>query len=143
MRQSRLVTPSSSACEVRRLPAGAGATPVLEEEDRRRLHPRRAKQAQAGLLRRGERALVGKDDAVAVRPQAHPRDDAAPGPANVVGAGELLLEQPDRRALLADEHAPLLPVGELAGGLLRIVGANEPHGVPRASRQQPVAGLRR
>jgi hypothetical protein len=104
---------------------------VIEEEDRLELSPRRAQQAQTAFLGTGVGELVRQHLAVRVGRHLDRRRQPLARPVDVVGAGELLGDPPERR-LLEPHHTPLPPVGEGGGGRLLGLGQSQVDDVVRA-----------
>ncbi len=71
------------------------------------------------------------------------RDQAASPPRSPVQARERLLENPDCRLRLADEHALVLPGADQPGGLCGRLRVEEAHRVVRARRNESLAPVGR
>ena len=85
---------------------------AVEAEDRGEVGLRRPGEAEAILLRARVRALVRADLAGAVLLDADLREEPAARARLPVGAGVVLGEEPERRLVVADDHAVVLPAGE-------------------------------
>ena len=118
---------------------GDGRVAVVEEEDRLELGARRAQQPQPALLRARVRALVREHGAGLVRLDAQRRDEAVAAPRDPVRADVVLLERPDGRLVVADEHALVEPGPEEPPGLVLGVVQGQVDDVVRVARAEAVA----
>ncbi len=99
----------------------------MEREDRGEVVPGGSGEAEAVLLRPRLGALVGAD-ALAVGSEPDPGEEAPAGEATAVGGVVVLLQRPDRRLVVFDQDALVLPGAEQTRRVLvRVVST----GIPR------------
>src|SRR5579872_1383772 len=107
--------------------------PVVEQEDRLQLRPRRAQQAQAPFLRPRVRPLVRQHDPPLVRLEPQRDDEAVPLAHDAVRADVRLRERPRGRLRLADDDPARAPRRQVARRLLLRLRKGQVDDVVRAA----------
>src|SRR5438105_1591171 len=127
--------PVPSGGDVRCALRDLGARAVVQEEDRLELRARRPQEAQASLLWPRMRALVWQNGTAVVRLDAKRHDVAVARPLHAVRTDVRLRQRPPRRVAVADEHAGITPLAQIARRLLLALRQREMHDVVQAPRK--------